>query len=271
MRRLWTCPRVHAWCGALVAGLLGLCLGCGGEKREQVSVIGSTSVQPFAEMLAEEFNKQNPGIRVDVQGGGSTAGIQAVSSGLADIGSCSRTLKPEETGFTTTTIARDGIAVIVHPTSKVSALTREQIRSIFMGSITRWSDVGGADKAIRVITREEGSGTREAFTHLVMRDARIAATALTQESNGAVRELVKNDPDAIGYMSLGLVQGVKDVQVDGVAPTVAEVVAGRYPLVRPFLFIVKGTPSEAAEKFIDFVLSAPAQQKLEEKGLVRAK
>jgi len=261
----------HAWFTA-AAGVLSLCLGCGGGGGTTVAVIGSTSVQPFAEMLAEEFNRSNLGVRVEVQGGGSTAGILAVTNGIADIGMCSRSLKPEETGFTTITIARDGIAIVVNLANKVNGLTRQQVRDIFAARTTNWKDVGGDDKAIRVITRQEGSGTREAFAHLVMGGEHIAASALTRESNSAVKELVKNDPGAIGYMSLGLVhEELKALVVDGVKPEAENVLSGKYPLVRPFLFLVKGKPGEAAQKFIDFVLSPPAQAMLEKEGLVRVK
>lgn len=257
---------------ALFAVLALLCSQCGRGKTKQVQIVGSTSVQPFAEMLAEEFNRSNPGIQVDVQGGGSTAGIQALESGIADIGMCSRSLKPEEAGFTPITVARDAIAIIVHPSNPVNALTRQQVRGIFAGEISNWRDVGGENRPITLVTREEGSGTREAFEHLVMGEARFAESAITQESNGTVKELVKNDARAIGYMSLGLVHGeVKALSVDGVRPTVDEVLSGKYPLVRPFLFVVKDKPSEAAQRFIDFVLSPPAQAMLEKEGLVRAK
>lgn len=262
----------RTWIAAGFACLAALCLGCGGSKAGGVIVVGSTSVQPMAEMLAQEFDRQNPDAHVEVQGGGSTAGIQALANGIADIGMCSRSLKPNETGFTPITIARDGLVVVVHLTNRVNGLSRQQVREVFEGKVRNWREVGGDDREITLVTREEGSGTREAFEHLVMGKARIARTALTQESNGTVRELVKHDPGAVGYMSLGLVHGeVKALRIDGVAPTAEEVIAGRYPLVRPFLFLVKGAPCEAAEKFIEYVLSPPAQAMLEEEGLVRVK
>ncbi|MBM4032570.1 MAG: phosphate ABC transporter substrate-binding protein [Planctomycetes bacterium] len=262
----------QVWFAVAAAGLAALFLGCGGRKGEVVRVVGSTSVQPFAEMLADEFNRNNPGIYVEVQGGGSTAGIQAVANGVAQIGTCSRSLNPEETGFETQTIARDAIAVVVNHANKVNALTRDQVREIYEGKVKNWKEVGGEDRKIILVTREEGSGTREAFEHLVMGKARIAPTAITQESNGTVKQLVKGNKDAVGYMSLGLVHGeLKALTVDGVKPTAEEVLDGKYPLVRPFLFVVKGTPGEAAEKFIKFVLSPPAQAILEKEGLVRAK
>jgi phosphate transport system substrate-binding protein len=257
---------------ALILGLLVLSFGLGGRKQGALAVVGSTSIQPFAEMMAEEYQKSHPGQYVDVQGGGSTAGLQAVANGIAEVGMCSRALKPDETGYAAVTLARDGLAVVVHPSNPVAGLSRTQIQSIFAGhsDFTNWTQVGGDDRPIRIITREEGSGTREAFQKLVMGKARIWRKALTQESNGAVKELVRHDPGAIGYMSLGLAAGLKVLAVDGVEPSRASVVSGQYPLVRPFLFVTRGEPSDRARAFMAYVLSAPAQALLETEGLVRA-
>jgi phosphate transport system substrate-binding protein len=220
-------------------------------------------------MLAEEYNRVHPEVTVEVQGGGSTAGIQAVVEGLANIGSCSRSLKQEETGFTPIVIARDGLAIVVHPSNPLKGLTREQIRGLFSGEITRWSQVGGADREVRLISREEGSGTREAFQKLVMGESRVSRKALTQESNGAVKELIRNDACAIGYMSLGLIGGeLKALDVDGVRACPERVKEGSYPLVRPFLFVLRGEPGAQTALFIDFVLSPQGQQLLQKEGLV---
>jgi len=247
--------------------------GCGDRSGRSVNVVGSTSIQPFAELLAEEYAKKNPGKRVEVQGGGSTAGLQAVANGLAEIGTCSRSLTSDEAAqFTGITIARDGLAVVVNTANPVNGLTVEQLRGIFSGKITDWKDVGGKDGPVRPITREEGSGTRESFVNLVMGKESISRGALAQESNGAVKELVKGDPAAIGYMSLGLVgREVKAVPIDGVAPTHENVLNGAYTLSRPFLFVTRGAPGPEAQKFIDFVLSGEGQRILETEGLVRAK
>ena len=280
-------------------------IGSRGGKEGAVNVVGSTSIQPFAEMLAQEFHKRRPQYYVEVQGGGSTAGIEAVRNGIADIGTCSRELKPDEQ-FESRVIAKDGLAIIVHWSNPVSDLTSRQIRDMFTGRITNWKDVGGKDQPIRLISREEGSGTREAFQKLVLEKKparpatgstgtqpasgasgahvpsdvrrpedpkpRISRKALTQESNGAVRELVKNDACAIGYMSLGLVSGeAKILKVDGVMPQTSSVTDGTYPLVRPFLFVLKkGELGEGTQRFIDFVLSEDGQAMLEKEGLVRA-
>ena len=242
-------------------------LGCSRGKDRAVKVLGSTSIQPFAEMLAQEFNAKQKDVYVEVDGGGSTAGLKAISEGYASIGMCSRGLKNGE-NFTPITIALDGIAVVVRKSNPVKSLTREQIRDMFAGRLTYWSQVGGRHKKITLITREEGSGTREAFTKLVMGDEPITP-CITEPSNGAVKALVDGDEDAIGYMSLGQVQGgLRAVDVDGVAATRENVVNGKYPLVRPFLFVVKSQPDSQSQKFIDFVLSDQGQRVLEQEGLV---
>jgi len=260
-----------------------------GGRGHAINCVGSTSVQPFAEMLSQEFDALHTGQMVDVQGGGSTAGLQAVAENIAEIGMCSRSLKDDEARkFTGIPVAMDGLAIVVHKSNIVNGLTLDQIRAVFRGTITNWRRVGGEDLPIRLITREEGSGTREAFFKLVMEakdkhaatalagaagkkraPIRIYRKAMTQESNGAVKELVKHDRGAIGYMSLGLVKGeLKILAVDGVYPSLENVTGKRYPLMRPFLYVVKGKPSAGAQAFIDFTLSPAGQQLLVKEGLI---
>lgn len=261
----------------LVVGVTVLCgLPCGGCRRNDgrtLNVVGSTSIQPFAELLGQEYGKKHADQLVDVQGGGSTAGLQAVANNLAQVGMCSRSLSEEESRhFAPIVIARDGLAIVVNPANPVNSLNREQLRGLFSGRLRNWKEVGGKDGPVRPITREEGSGTRESFVNLVMGKTRISRAALTQESNGAVKELVRGDPAAIGYMSLGLVGSeIKALAVDGAKPTAASVLAGEYGLVRPFLFVTKGTLTPEARGFVDFVLSAEGQKALECEGLIRAR
>ncbi len=265
-----------ALCGLLAMG------GCRSAKTSAVKAIGSTSILPFAEMLSEEFNPLDPNCQIEVLGGGSTAGLQAVADHMAEIGMCSRALTPDETTlYAPIVIAWDGLAVVVHPGNPLSELSLEQISDIFSGKVTDWSQVGGQAGPVRIITREEGSGTREAFQKLVMHDKRISRKAVTQESNGAVKELVTNDPGTIGYMSLGLVSGLKTLkvatkdkksgQVQAVEATSANIVNESYPLRRPFLFVTaRGHAlSPAARAFVDFVLSPRSQAMLETEGLVK--
>ncbi len=251
--------------------------GCGGRTGrgtpgaagKSLTVAGSTSVQPFAELLADEFMATHPGVAVSVQGGGSSAGARAALTGVAQIGMLSRELQGEEKSLQPVVIARDAIAVVVHPSNPVDDLTTEQIRDIFAGRIANWSQVGGPDHRIDVVSREEGSGTRGSFDEIVMGESEVTPAAIVQDSNGAVRETVAGDPAAIGYISLGLVDSrVKGVRVSGVAPSVSNVENGTYRIVRPFIFATRGAPTPHAQEFIDFALSAAGQRLLESEGLV---
>jgi len=247
--------------------------GCGRpattDGAATLTVAGSTSVQPFAEKLAEHYMAAHPGIAINVQGGGSTAGVRAAETGAAQIGMSSRHLKDSEEALHQITIALDGIAIIVNAANPVAGLTRAQVAAIFAGEVGRWSAVGGPDQPIHFVTREEGSGTRGAFEEMVMGKREIAPRALVQDSNGAVREIVASDPNALGYISLGLVdRRVRAVAVDGVAPTHDSIMAKRYAVVRPFLFLTREEPSGPARAFIDFVTGAEGQRLLGLEGLI---
>jgi phosphate transport system substrate-binding protein len=258
------------WAIIIALALACLILACGcGRAGSAVIVAGSTSVQPYAEILEEEFALEHPGCEVDIQGGGTAAGITAVESGAAHIGMASRALKPDEQYLWSVEIAKDGLAIIVHPGNRLLDLTLEQIRGIYTGALANWSSLGGPNAKIHVITREEGSGTRDAFESLVMGQERISPKSIVQNSNGAVRQLVSNDPNSIGFISLGLVdENVKAIQLQGVAATWENVMDGSYTLFRPFLFVTDGPPAGQVEQFIAFTLSATGQQLLINEGLV---
>jgi phosphate transport system substrate-binding protein len=240
------------------------------ELSGEITIAGSTSVQPVSEVLAEAFMDKNPGVKVAVQGGGSSVGIEQAAKGTVDIGSSSRELKPEEKklGLQEIMFARDGIAVIVHPSNKVESLTLEQIRDIFAGRITNWKDVGGEDGKIVVINREAGSGTRGAFEEIVMEGEELVKS-IEQTSTGAVRAAVASDPNAIGYVSLtGLSSDVKPLKVNGVSPTHQNIKDGKYPIARPFLYLVKGEPSGPVKAYLDFVKSEKGREILEKEGVI---
>ncbi len=243
-----------------------------GSSGRGVIVAGSTSIQPFADRWAEVYMKEDPSKVVNVQGGGSSAGIEAARSGAAEIGMASRELTPEEKDLTETIIARDGLAIIVHPSNPVTGLSLLEVRNIFNGGVRNWKLLGGPDAEITVVTREEGSGTRGAFQEMVMKKDRIFRGAVVEDSNGTVREIVAGDPNGVGYISLGLVDDrVRAVGLDGVRPSRDEIDAGRYRLVRPFLFVTKGTAAPAAREFIDFVLSPKGQDLIIQEGLLSAR
>ena len=271
--------------GFLLLGLLllgaAMVSGCGKQTATNdsanglagtLTIAGSTSVQPFSDVLAEKFMEKNKNVQVNVQGGGSSQGIEAATSGAAAIGSSSRAVKNEEKtkgNLVDTTIALDGIAIVVHPANTVENLKTEDIRNIYLGNIKNWKEVGGPDALITVVSREEGSGTREAFTSLVMDKKDILKTAIIQNATGAVRTTVVGDKNAIGYVSLAsLNESVKALDIDGAAATDANVKAGTYKLQRPFVYVTKEAPAGLAKAFIDFVLSAEGQKIITDEGAI---
>ncbi len=212
---------------------------------------------------------KNPNVVVNVQGGGSTAGIRSAQTGIANIGTSSRNLHPEEKGLFEIPVAYDGIAVIVNPQNPLKNLATETLRAIYSGKILSWKQLGGVDHRITTITREEGSGTRGAFEELAMEKVEIDPGCIVEDSNGSVRELVATDPYSIGYISLGLVnQQVKAVALDGVVPSVKAIKAKRYRFFRPFLFLTRKRPQGLTLHFICYVLSPEGQKILAKEGLI---
>ena len=253
---------------AIGTGILFL-PGCGASDQSQIIVAGSTSVQPYAEVLAEEFSHQYPGSEVDIQGGGSSAGISAAESGTAEIGMSSRHLTEKESHLLAVEIAKDGLAVIIHPSNPIEDLTLEQIQRIYTMDITEWSELGGPQKKIHLIAREEGSGTRSAFEELVMDKKAITPKCIIQDSNGAVRQLVSDDPYSVGYISLGLLDdSVKALKLEGVLPSSEAIENGTYSLYRPFLFVMSTAPSGMTKTFLDFTMSPDGQKILMDEGLI---
>jgi phosphate transport system substrate-binding protein len=265
--------RLAAWAVLFLLEAIFLAAGCNSQVSSRpLSVAGSTSVQPFAEKLSEIYMHEHPGCRIDVQGGGSSAGIYAAEHGAADLGASSRELLGKEKNLIEIPIAYDGIAIIVHPSNLLTNLSIEEIRQIFLGAVTNWRALGLPAHPIDIITREEGSGTREAFEHLVMAKHEITPLALVQDSNGSVREIVAGDPYSIGYISAGLVDHrVKTLAIDGVMPTAANIKNHTYRLVRRFLLVSRIPPAGLCKDFTDFVLSPKGQQILENEGLVGVK
>ena len=225
-----------------------------------VSTDGSTSMEKVIGSLAEAFMEANDGVEVTYNATGSGTGITAVGEGRCDIGLASRSLKDSETGLTATVVALDGIAIVVNTENAVEDLTLEQIAGIFTGTITNWSEVGGADGQIVCIGREAGSGTRDGFESITgTSESCVYRQELT--STGDVIATVSSNPNAIGYASLSAVNDtVKAVTVGGVAPSEATVLDGSYAIQRPFHLITReGEPlSEAAQAFFDYATSAAA-------------
>ena len=264
-------------CAVVMA--LSLFAGCGQKANDNgtttggtVATDGSTSMEKVIGALGESFMEANSGTTFTYNPTGSGSGIQAVSEGRCDIGLSSRALKDDEktSGLKETTLALDGIAIIVNPQNPVQDLTLEQIAKIYTGEITNWKDVGGSDAEIVRIGREAGSGTRDGFESITdTKDACQYRQELT--STGDVIATVSQNPNAIGYASLAAIKdSVKALTVNGVAPTEATVKDGTYLVQRPFVLVTKegAALSETAQKFFDFATSADAASIISAAGAV---
>lgn len=254
---------------------------CGKNYAGKIILAGSTSVEPFAELWAEAYAVKHPEVNIIIQGGGSSAGIESALTGISDIGMSSRELKPDEEFdsdkqkvlLQIVPVAFDAIAVIANARSPLTNITSEQLRNLFAGHIDKINNW-----PVTVVTREEGSGTRKSFEESVMKipgfktTERISDSALVQDSNGAIREIVAGDLNAIGYISLGLVDSrVKPLAINNVLPTVETVKNGDYKIVRRFLFVLKTRSNPMSEDFIKFCLSPEGQDLVAKKGLIRIK
>jgi len=274
MRKMCRAVLVAAFLVAMAVSAFSV-HGAAAQLSGKLTVAGSTTVLPINQECARILMERNPDLRISVSGGGSGHGIKAVGAGDIDIGAASRDIKEEEwakySDLKPFVIAKDSVAIVVNPKNPVSELTMEEVAKIFAGEINNWKEVGGEDAEIRVITREEGSGTRETFEKFVMRPLQleITADASVKPSNGEVRATVATDKNAIGYISLGYVdESVKALKIDGVEPTVENVVSGEYPITRNLYLITKGEPEPLEKAFIDFVLSEEGQKIVEELGYI---
>ena len=238
-----------------------------------ISMVGSTSMEKFANALSESFMEKYPNVTVTAEFVGSGAGIEAVSNGTADIGNSSRNLKDEEKagGVAENIVAIDGIAVVVDGANTVEDLTKQQLSDIYEGKITNWKDAGGNDAPIVVIGRESGSGTRSAFEELLKLED-MCKYSNELDSTGAVMAKVASTPGAIGYVSLDVLDDtVKAVKLEGAEPTEENIKAGSYFLSRPFVMATKGDISEQNElvkALFDYIYSDEGAEIVKSVGLI---
>lgn len=278
-KRLWGSVVLTA--ALVMATQLCICGLAGAENR--LSLQGSTTVLPIAQAAAEEYMDLAdmgllPEIDITVRGGGSGVGITALLDGTIDIADASRPMKPEEIEKAktrgiepfATVIAKDGIAVIVHPSNPVTKLSMKQLKAIYTGRISKWGELGGkSNQPIVIVSRDTSSGTFETFKKLALKGAKVRNDALMLASNQEVATTVAKTPGAIGYVGLGYLSGkVKALEIDGVKPSQKTVVSGEYKLSRPLFMYTNGKPKGLAKKFIDFVLSLAGQRIVEDLGFV---
>lgn len=242
-----------------------------------LTITGSTTVLPVAAQVAEFYMDTHPGVDVQVNGGGSGAGVQSAGEGTAMIGMASRDLKKEEKEkypeLLEHQVAIDGIAIITHKNNPIASLTLDQVKAIYNGNITNWKDVGGNDGKIVVIGRDSASGTREFFHEKVMNKEDFVQTQLEKNSNGAVKQSVEQTPAAVGYVGLGYIDEsihAVPILVNGtpVIPSIESVKDKSYPVARPLNFLTNGEPSGIIAEFIVFIDSPEGQKIVTEEGFV---
>lgn len=271
--------RSLSWMAALmVLFLLALSLsGCGNEEllagsseiSGEINGGGSTSVQKIIDAEGAEFGALHPAVKFTYSGTGSSDGIKNAANGTYSFGCASRELKTSEQGdLTELVFAYDGIAVIVNDKNPVENLTKDQIKAIYTGRITNWREVGGEDRPIAVVSREDGAGTRTAVEELLDFTEQLKPSATVKEGNGNVQSTVAANPNAIGYVSITFVdRSVKPLRVDGVEATMENVLNKSYGLSRPFLALYNEkniTPQTRA--FLDFIMTDEGQTIVEKNG-----
>jgi len=245
------------------------------DKTGAIKVAGGTALIPVMEEAAKQILQLNPNAKVEVTGGGDGIAIEQVAQGLINIGNIGRMPTDKEVqkyGLKAFKLAYDAVGVAVHPENGVKALTKAQLKDVFTGKIDNWKLLGGADKAIKVYTFDETSGTRAFFMESVMEKGVISTKATIVADNNAMKAAIAGDPFGIGYIPVGLIdKSVAPVTLDGIAATLETVKGGTYPIARSLVSITKGEPTEVAKLFIDYLLSGEGQKIVVEKGLIPVK
>lgn len=243
------------------------------ELSGTLSMNGSTSMEKVIKAVNGAFMEKNKGVTVNLNLTGSGTGIQEASEGKCDIGNSSRKLKDEEAEkLDATVVGLDGIALVVNPVNKLEDITLQDLAKVYSGEITNWKELGGDDKAIVVIGREDGSGTRDGFESIVMGD-KEPKYAQELESTGSVINAVATTDGAIGYASLANVdETVKALKVGGIEATEENVKSGAYEVQRPFICAtLKGSDNKLVKAYLDFILSEEGQVLVLAQGAVPVK
>lgn len=258
-------------CALLSVSAVMLC-GCGRSSDEggaggnRIQITGSSTVAPLVAELARRYEAAHPGVRIDVQAGGSSRGIADARGGLADIGMISRGLKSDEDDLRGYPIAHDGICMIVHNSNKALSVSDAQVVQIFNGEVNDWSLIGGPDAEITVVHKAEGRSTQELFLkHFKMRNTDVEADVIIGDNEQGIKTVAGN-PHAIGYVSIGAAEysakngvDIRLMPVGGVQPSVESVRNGLFPLSRPLTLVTAREPDGLAADFIRFARSAKAE------------
>jgi phosphate transport system substrate-binding protein len=243
----------------------------------KLRVTGSTTLFPIAQAAADAYMARNPKADIQISGGGSGVGVQAIGEGTTDIGMSSRDITSAEMakypGLVPIDVATDAVVLIVNPSNPVTALTLDQVRGLYNGTYQGWNSVGGHLSYPVIIGRDSASGTRVYFNDFVMKGEKYRSDMREMNSNGAVAQTVAQTPAGIGYVGLGFITpDVKALALysngQPIAPTIATVLAHQYPISRPLYMITHGQPAGLAKDFIDFIHSPDGQKIVQEQGFV---
>ncbi len=258
---------------ALAATVSGAGAAAGSESK--LVLTGSSTVAPLISEIAKRFESKHPGVKIDVQSGGSSRGITDARQGLADIGMVSRTLKPDEGDLTAHTVALDGIGVIVHRTNPIKTLSTQQVVAIYSGNIKNWKELGGPDLRITVVNKAEGRSTLELFmNYFKLTSSQIKAHVVIGDNQQGIKTVAGNR-GAIGYVSIGSgefeqQQGtpIKLLAMVGIVASAENIKNGKYPLMRPLNLVTKAQPSALAGRFIAFARSSAVGDLVKEQFFV---
>jgi phosphate transport system substrate-binding protein len=252
-------------------------------QKQTIKISGSTTVLPIVQKAADQYMATHPDADIQVSGGGSGVGIQAIGAKTVDIGMTSREVTKDEKAkypsFVITPVAQDGIAIVVNPANEISSITLDQAKNIYLGKITKWTEITGANvpntnNQIVVVGRDSASGTRSYFDETVLLKATPTSKMLEKNSNGAVLQTVAQTPGAVGYISIGFLSNdVKAVPIwynanKIIAPTLDNVKTKTYPVSRDLYVITNGQPTGLAGDFIKYILSADGQKIVADEGYV---
>jgi phosphate transport system substrate-binding protein len=249
---------------------VAFCLFANAAWAGSISIKGSTTVLPIAQKVAEAYMKQNPEVKITLEGGGSGNGIKAIIDGLADVANSSRFIKSSEVAMAVEkgrypvpfAVAYDCIVPVVHPSNTLTNLTMEQLKRIYMGEVKNWKEIGGPDAPVVVISRDTSSGTYEVWSEQVLKGDRVFPGALLQASNGAIVQAVSKNKNAVGYIGIGYVNSeVKVLTVNNILGTPETTLNGTYPISRALFMFTQGWPKGETLSFMNFILNPEKGQK----------
>ncbi len=241
-----------------------------------IKVDGSTTVLPIMQKIVEAYMKAHPDVKITVSGGGSGNGIKALIDGATDVAMASRAMEDKEIDLAKSkniapkqiVCAIDAIVPVVNPANKLTEITTDQLKDLYMGKITSWKDLGGEGPVV-VVSRDTSSGTYETWEGLVMKKERVFPGALMQASNGAVVQAVSKNKNAMGYVGIGYLDAsTKGLKVNGIEPTAENAKSKKFPISRDLYLYTNGEPAGAVKGLVDFLLGAEGQKLVKEAGFV---